>query len=92
MKSLNTAQLLGQNNSHISWLSDNVGIHHDMVTAYRAMQTAAKADGIDLHIASGFRNFDRQLAIWNNKFTGLTPVKNQQGKIALGSFVRCTLL
>jgi LAS superfamily LD-carboxypeptidase LdcB len=79
MKQLNTAQLLGQQNSHISWLSDNVGIHHDMVKAYRLMQAAAKADGIDLHIASGFRPFERQLAIWNNKFTGVTAVKDQQG-------------
>jgi len=81
MKQLNTAQLLGHNNSHITWLSDNVGIHHDMVNAYRLMQAAAKADGINLHIASGFRPFERQLAIWNNKFTGVAAVKNMQGDI-----------
>lgn len=44
------------------------------VTAYKAMREAAAKAGIDLAIASGFRSFQRQLAIWNNKWMGVTPI------------------
>ncbi|WP_085297094.1 M15 family metallopeptidase [Cognaticolwellia mytili] len=71
--------LTGQSHQHIYWLSDNVGIHHDMLRDYKSMQAAAKAENIELKIASGFRDFSRQLAIWNNKFIGRATVKDQQG-------------
>jgi LAS superfamily LD-carboxypeptidase LdcB len=70
--------LIGQTSHHIHWLSDKLGIHHDMLHDYRNMQAAAKADSIELKIASGFRNFSRQLAIWNNKFIGKAVVKNER--------------
>jgi LAS superfamily LD-carboxypeptidase LdcB len=44
------------------------------------MQLAAAADGIDLHIASSFRDFERQLLIWNNKWLGLRPVLDIKGE------------
>lgn len=72
--------LTGQTDRHIHWLSDKVGIHHEMTDAYTKMVKAAKIDNIDLRIASGFRNFSRQLTIWQNKFTGNLPVKNQDNE------------
>ena len=38
--------------------------------ALRAMRAAAAHDGLDLQAVSGFRDFDRQLSIWNGKFRG----------------------
>src|SRR5262249_48959362 len=35
-----------------------------------AMRAAAATAGIDLHPVSGFRDFWRQLAIWNDKYSG----------------------
>lgn len=89
---LNTMQLLltGQSSDHIVWLSERIGIHRRMLKAWMKMQFAAKGAGFDLQIASGFRSFERQLIIWNNKYSGKTPVKdrnnipldlNQQNKI-----------
>ncbi|MCJ8321884.1 MAG: M15 family metallopeptidase [Colwellia sp.] len=75
------AQLLGIDNSHLCWVSDKIGIHKDMLNAYRKMQTAAKKVHIDLHIASGWRGFDRQLQLWNNKFLGKTPIKDLSNNI-----------
>lgn len=76
------SELLGQESSHIHWLSDKVGIHRDMVNAYKKMQAAAaKEQNIDLHIASGWRGFERQLQIWNNKFLAITDVKSINGEI-----------
>jgi len=78
---LPTAQLLGIDNSHIYWLSDKTGIHQDMLNAYQKMQTAAKTEHLDLHIASGWRGFERQLQLWNNKFLGNTPIRDLSNNI-----------
>lgn len=43
------------------------------------MQAQAKNDGITLTIASSFRDFERQLMIWNNKYQGIRPVYDKQG-------------
>lgn len=81
MSLLSTVQLLGQDNSHIHWLSEKTGIHQGMLDSYQKMQLAAKQDGINLTIASGWRGFDRQLQIWNNKFLAKTSVKSLDGEI-----------
>jgi len=52
-----------------------------MLPAWLAMVKAAKADDIVLEIASGFRSFDRQLFLWNNKFSGKTVIKDITGDI-----------
>ena len=37
------------------------------------------AVGFDLRVASGFRSFDRQLAIWNGKAAGSRPIHDDVG-------------
>jgi len=69
--------LTGQCDQHIHWLSSNCGIHQQMLKHWQALCAAAKKDGFELTIASGFRNFDRQLSIWNRKFVGELSVKNR---------------
>ena len=44
------------------------------------MRAAAAADGIDLVACSSFRDFDRQLAIWNGKFRGERPMQDRSGR------------
>lgn len=49
--------------------------------AFEKMVLAAAQDSIQIQVVSSYRNFDRQLAIWNRKFTknealGLTPEQN----------------
>lgn len=57
-----------------------VGIHHQMLTAFKALCLSAKEANLELKIASGFRSFDRQLHIWNNKFIGKTAIKKANGE------------
>jgi len=57
-----------------------IGIHLQMVTAFEALKQSADTAGIELKIASGFRSFERQLQIWNNKFTGHTAIKDSNGE------------
>lgn len=80
-------QLLGLTDQHVHYLSNDnavispqIGIHQQMCTAFEALRKSAKAAEIDLKIASGFRSFERQLQIWNNKFIGNTAIKKANGE------------
>lgn len=57
-----------------------IGIHQQMHTDFEALRKNAKTAGIELKIASGFRSFERQLRIWNNKFIGNTAIKKANGE------------
>jgi LAS superfamily LD-carboxypeptidase LdcB len=74
-----SAQVLGKTEQHLCYLNKRVAIHQEMRAAFDLMVKAAEADAIELKIASGFRSFDRQLIIWNNKFSGKTAIKNRNG-------------
>ena len=63
----------GLSSSHLVELQ-NHRLHRDIVNDFLALQQGAKEAGIELTIASSFRDFHRQSAIWNAKFQGLRPV------------------
>ncbi|ETZ10047.1 hypothetical protein AJ90_12315 [Vibrio parahaemolyticus M0605] len=71
------AQLTGTTDSHLQ--STMVGqkaflMHPDVANDLLNMiETATKA-GFKMEIASGFRDFSRQRAIWNGKFEGELPI------------------
>ncbi|PKI18026.1 M15 family metallopeptidase [Colwellia sp. 12G3] len=81
MQTISPAQLLGQTEAHLHYVSERVAIHQGMKDAFELMVSAAKDDAIELKIASGFRSFDRQLMLWNNKFSGKTSIKNSAGDL-----------
>ncbi|WP_261815728.1 M15 family metallopeptidase [Vibrio gallicus] len=45
-------------------------VHTLVARDLQNLARAAHAEGFELNIASGFRDFSRQKAIWNSKFTG----------------------
>jgi LAS superfamily LD-carboxypeptidase LdcB len=55
-------------------------LHKEAVAPFLAMRAAASADGIELVAFSSFRDFDRQLAIWNGKFRGDRPIQDRAGR------------
>ena len=74
-------QLTGRVRSHLTELSDpRCSLHKEVVVPFLAMRAAAAAEGIDLVAFSSFRDFDRQLAIWNGKFRGERPLLDRAGK------------
>ena len=74
------AELTGQARSHVvDVLEFDCALHREVVTPFIAMRKAALVDGIDLWPASAFRDFDRQLAIWNGKYTGRRPTMGADG-------------
>lgn len=74
-------QLTGRARDHIREVADpRCALHGDVVAPYLAMRAAAAADGLDLVAFSGFRDFDRQLGIWNGKFRGERPMQDRSGQ------------
>lgn len=51
-----------------------VWLEAETAKAFLEMQAAAEQDGIALAICSGYRSFERQLAIWNAKASGKRPL------------------
>ena len=78
---MNINCLTGETDEHIHWFSKNIGIHHDVVEPWQQLCLAAKAQGFDLTITSGFRSFKRQLSIWNRKFSGELNMKDLENKV-----------
>lgn len=68
-------QLFGIDAGHVlalpaAWSLAPARLHADAAAAFAALRDDAAAAGFDLRVASGFRDFARQLAIWNAKARG----------------------
>ena len=72
------AVLTGQSDAHLCsadvTASLGVRVHRDVVAPFRRLQRDAHAAGFDLQILSGFRSFEQQRSIWNQKATGQRAV------------------
>jgi LAS superfamily LD-carboxypeptidase LdcB len=74
------AELTGRARTHIADLADPLcALHAGVVVPFLNLRRAALADGFDLVPVSGFRDFARQLAIWNSKFSGAAPLYDASG-------------
>jgi LAS superfamily LD-carboxypeptidase LdcB len=77
---VNAAELTGQVRTHIAEVSfPRCALHMHAVTPFLALRRAALADGFDPMPHSSFREFSRQLAIWNGKFSGARPMLDAGG-------------
>ncbi|CAA0100477.1 M15 family metallopeptidase [Zhongshania aliphaticivorans] len=72
--------LLGRDESVMSLL-DGVPVHQEIVAPLTALKTSAANAGFDLRVVSGFRSFDRQLAIWNAKAAGQRQLLDDAGQL-----------
>lgn len=63
-------ELTGQVETHLTQSNTGILLHKQVLSPFTGLQAAAKKAGFNLKIASGFRNFDRQCLIWNNKYSG----------------------
>jgi LAS superfamily LD-carboxypeptidase LdcB len=75
------SMLTGRSRDHLIELTEaGCTLHRRTAPAFLAMRAAAAADGIELVAFSSFRDFDRQLGIWNGKFRGERPMQDRQGQ------------
>jgi LAS superfamily LD-carboxypeptidase LdcB len=79
---VNHAELTGQVRTHITELADPAcALHLEVAAPFMALRRAAAAEGMDLLAASSFRDFSRQLLIWNSKFAGERPIRDAAGML-----------
>jgi LAS superfamily LD-carboxypeptidase LdcB len=77
---LDSEQLTGRTRTHVLELAElHCTLQPDAARAFVALRTGAQAAGIDLAAASSFRDFERQLGIWNDKFLGRRPLLDRDG-------------
>jgi LAS superfamily LD-carboxypeptidase LdcB len=75
-------ELTGRSRGHIvevAW--PRCALHHAVVAPFLALRAAAADAGIDLNPVSSFRDFERQLAIWNAKCRGERDLLDRDGQV-----------
>jgi LAS superfamily LD-carboxypeptidase LdcB len=80
-RGMNEFELTGRTRTHVVELEQpRCTLHYAVVAAFLAMRDAATCAGIGLEAASSFRDFDRQLRIWNAKWRGERPLLDDAGR------------
>ena len=76
---MNTDILFGKTTEHLVALEGTkYSINKEMIHDYLQLKKNAEEAGFDLQIASAFRDYDRQLKIWNSKARGERPILDNQ--------------
>lgn len=78
---MNFDQLTGRAKDHLTW-SKKMGVflHPSVEQDLINLKNKAWENGFDLQVASGFRSFERQKIIWNEKALGKRPVLDRNSK------------
>jgi LAS superfamily LD-carboxypeptidase LdcB len=78
---LSPEQLTGRVRTHVMELPElRCTLHPAAAQAFLQLRAEAAKCGIDLTPASTFRDFDRQLSIWNDKYYGRRPLLDAAGR------------
>jgi LAS superfamily LD-carboxypeptidase LdcB len=78
---VNIGELTGRLRSHVAEVTEPACIiHADVIAPFLNLRRAALTDGFDLVPVSSFRDFSRQLTIWNGKFSGTRPMQDASGR------------
>lgn len=70
MESAELLQLIGLKSSLLCELDCGMLVHGNVVADWQRLAAKAQEVGLNLTPVSGYRSFDRQLAIWNGKANG----------------------
>ena len=78
---MNAAELTGRSVTHLGEVPElSCRVHRQAITALRGLCDRAKKAGFDLVALSAFRDFERQLSIWNGKYSGERPLVAPNGR------------
>jgi len=81
IRALEPEQLTGRSRTHVVDVpAERCALHPEAAGAFLALKAAAAGAGIGLTAVSAFRDFERQLLLWNEKFLGLRPVLDHAGR------------
>lgn len=74
------AELTGRARTHLAPASVGApALHAQVVGPFESLKRAAREEGLELEAVSAFRDFERQLAIWNAKWSGAMPLLDAAG-------------
>ena len=79
--SFTVEQLTGHDASHLFTLeigNTQTLIHPEVAHDLQALRQAAQQAGFDLALASGYRSYQQQAHIWNEKFNGRRSVLDDE--------------
>lgn len=78
---LNELELTGRARTHVVQRDDlGAALHAQALDAFLALRDAAARAGMDVAIASAFRDFGAQQRIWDMKYRGERPLYDAQGR------------
>ena len=75
-----TSQFLGMNPTFIDFHSLEQPLHEQVIEPAKQLKVHAREAGFDVTVVSGYRDFSRQLLIWNNKASGKRPLLSSDEK------------
>lgn len=78
---IDNAATLGLANSDLIQIDERHQLLPDVAAAFQQLQQACFEHSIDCQLVSSYRSFERQLAIWNNKWQGNAPLYNANGML-----------
>lgn len=79
---MNTDILFGKSKEHlVSLEGTKYFINTRMVQSFMELKRSAAEAGFDLQIASAYRDYERQLKIWNSKALGERPLLDDAGNL-----------
>ncbi len=79
---MNELELTGRARTHIIDLEQpRCALHFGVVASWLAMRDEAARARIDLVPVSSFRDFDRQVVLWNRKWRGERPLHDRSGRL-----------
>jgi len=77
-------QAIGIEETHLSPLEPSSDkpllVNTEVLDDLSHLLKCAKNEGVAISIVSGFRSFERQLTIWNDKWMGYRPVYSRHGR------------
>lgn len=72
--------LTGKTSEHLEALEGSEFlVHQEMLPALVSLRELASHSGMELRVASAFRDYEKQLRIWNAKATGQRPILDGRG-------------
>jgi LAS superfamily LD-carboxypeptidase LdcB len=78
---MNELEVTGRARTHIVDLEQPpCGLHYEAVAALLAMRDEARRADIDLAPVSSYRDFARQVTLWNRKWRGERPLYDRSGR------------
>jgi len=71
----------GLSTEHLVSIAPDFWVEGETANAFQALGRRAAERGLDLRVASAFRDYDRQVRIINDKWTGARPVTDGEGRL-----------